>query len=99
MTMNDKLMADCQPVPRYALSIVVPAYNEEPRLAATLRDILTYRRQQGICAELIVVDDGSTDGTEAGIASLIPQLTYVYQDHRGVSAARNRRAALARAPP
>jgi glycosyltransferase involved in cell wall biosynthesis len=46
--------------------------------------------------ELIVVDDGSTDDTKASVADFLPQLTYVYQEHRGVSAARNRGAAMAR---
>ena len=46
--------------------------------------------------ELIVVDDGSTDGTEELAASYLPRLTYLYQEHRGVSAARNRGIATAR---
>jgi glycosyltransferase involved in cell wall biosynthesis len=46
------------------LSIIIPAYNEEKRLSATLDRVLAYLSQ---CAmnnsEVIVVDDGSVDGT------------------------------------
>jgi glycosyltransferase involved in cell wall biosynthesis len=48
------------------LSIVVPAYNEEarlPRSLALLRDYLANRGVEGEQAEIIVVDDGSTDST------------------------------------
>jgi dolichyl-phosphate beta-glucosyltransferase len=44
-------------------SIVIPAYNEETRLGATLERILAYVRQQGWDAEVIVVNDGSRDNT------------------------------------
>jgi glycosyltransferase involved in cell wall biosynthesis len=46
--------------------------------------------------ELIVVDDGSTDGTEKLVASYLPRLTYLYQEHQGISAARNRGITSAR---
>ncbi len=45
------------------LSIVVPAFNEGARLGATLPRILEYLNTSGAAAELIVVDDGSTDDT------------------------------------
>ncbi len=45
------------------LSIVIPAYNEEARLPATLRRIAEYLRAGGRSAEVIVVDDGSRDRT------------------------------------
>jgi len=45
------------------LSIVVPAYNEEQRLAASLRKIAAYLDATGIDAEILVVDDGSKDKT------------------------------------
>lgn len=45
------------------LSIVVPAYNEASRLGLTLRTILAYLNTLEAGSELIVVDDGSTDGT------------------------------------
>ncbi len=46
-----------------ALSIIVPAYNEESRLGDSVRKILLYIEEQTINAELIIVDDGSTDST------------------------------------
>ena len=47
-----------------SVSIIIPAYNEEKRLPETLRRISTYLDSTlWIFYELIVVDDGSTDGT------------------------------------
>ncbi|HEX8139990.1 MAG TPA: dolichyl-phosphate beta-glucosyltransferase [Pyrinomonadaceae bacterium] len=46
-----------------SLSIIVPAYNEAVRLGKTLATILDYLNRQSGESELIVVDDGSTDGT------------------------------------
>lgn len=45
------------------LSIVVPAYNEARRLPGTLPRVIEYASRLGEPAEIIVVDDGSTDGT------------------------------------
>jgi glycosyltransferase involved in cell wall biosynthesis len=48
----------------HSVSIVVPAYNEERRLPASLDAILEYlKRRQPEFSEVVVVDDGSTDGT------------------------------------
>lgn len=57
------------PAPCY-LSVVVPAYNEEQRLAAMLTETVQYlQRREGDNAaftwEIIVVDDGSKDSTAA----------------------------------
>ena len=46
-----------------AFSIVIPAYNEQGRLEATLRSYLGYFRTRGEPVEVIVVDDGSLDAT------------------------------------
>ena len=46
-----------------AISIVIPAYNEAERLRPTLDRILTFAKQSGWNAEIIVVDDGSRDET------------------------------------
>lgn len=45
------------------LSIVIPCYNEEQRLPRTIERIERYLDGRGITYELILVDDGSTDGT------------------------------------
>ncbi|MBN2446666.1 MAG: glycosyltransferase family 2 protein [Phycisphaerae bacterium] len=45
------------------LSIVVPAYNEERRLPGALDAILAYTRGHDLPTELIIIDDGSHDGT------------------------------------
>ena len=44
-------------------SIVIPAYNEEPRLAATLKSVLAFVHAQSWNAEVLVVNDGSKDRT------------------------------------
>lgn len=45
------------------LSVIIPAYNEEKRLPKTLKEIDNYLRKQDFESEIIVVSDGSTDGT------------------------------------
>jgi len=50
------------------LSVVIPAYNEQARLGDTLTAILEYVESNHIHAEVLVVDDGSTDDT-SGVAS------------------------------
>jgi len=45
------------------LSVVIPAYNEEPRLGATLGRVVGYLSERGDAYEIIVVDDGSMDAT------------------------------------
>ena len=46
-----------------ASSIVIPAYNESARIDATLREVVSCIRTEGWNAEVIVVNDGSTDST------------------------------------
>jgi len=59
------------------LTIVVPAYNEEQRLPASLEKIANYIRAERSDTEVLLVDDGSTDRTAAVAESWrdrIPQL-------------------------
>ncbi len=54
-------------------SIVIPAYNESARIPATLRRVLDCLRSRGWSAEVIVVNDGSTDGTAAVVREFAQQ--------------------------
>jgi len=55
---------DSSAPPAPSLSIVVPAYNEEGRIGATLDAVIAYMDARGGGSwELLVVDDGSSDGT------------------------------------
>ena len=49
----------------HALSLVIPAYNEQARLPYTLSQIETYVCREGLDCEVIVVDNGSQDATSA----------------------------------
>ena len=46
-----------------SLSVIIPAYNEAARLGKTVRAVVDYLCQNSPGAEVIVVDDGSSDGT------------------------------------
>lgn len=62
------------------LSIIIPSYNEETRLPATLEKIAAYLKASGRASEVIVVDDGSRDHTADVAASFrgrIPALRVV----------------------
>jgi glycosyltransferase involved in cell wall biosynthesis len=74
------------------VSVIIPTYNRAAMVKEAIASVLA---QSYADRELIVVDDGSTDETEAAIAAFLPQLTYAHQEHQGVSAARNRGAAMA----
>jgi glycosyltransferase involved in cell wall biosynthesis len=68
------------------LSIVVPVYNEAPHLARTIDSIVEAIQQTDFDAELVLVDDGSTDrSAEAGAAALNGRLPLVVvsQPNRG----------------
>jgi glycosyltransferase involved in cell wall biosynthesis len=60
--------------PQPALTIVIPAYNEERRLPPTLEKITAWLRAKGIAAEVLVVDDGSTDGTARVVSEAVASL-------------------------
>jgi glycosyltransferase involved in cell wall biosynthesis len=69
------------------VSVVIPTYNREKFVSEAIQSVL---RQTYIDFEIIVVDDGSTDNTKTAVGDFKdPRIRYEYQEHRGVSAARN----------
>lgn len=50
------------------ISVVIPAYNEEKRIGPTLRQVTAYLKKHFDSYEIIIVDDCSSDGTDAVVA-------------------------------
>ena len=74
------------------VSVIIPVRNGEAFVADAVESVLA---QQDVPAELIVVDDGSTDSTPEVLARFGGRITLDSSEGRGVSAARNRGIALA----
>ncbi|HWO00008.1 MAG TPA: dolichyl-phosphate beta-glucosyltransferase [Blastocatellia bacterium] len=55
------------------LSIVIPAYHEEKRIGRSLEGVLAFLVEKSYQAEVIVVDDGSKDGTDRVVNEWIPK--------------------------
>jgi hypothetical protein len=70
------------------VSVVMPAWNRADRIAAAIRSVLAQSHRR---FELLVVDDGSTDGTAEIAAAFTsdPRVRLIRGAHGGVSAARN----------
>lgn len=75
------------------VSVIIPCYNAERYIGATIASVLA-QDQAGL--EIIVVDDGSSDGSVDLLRREFPQVRLEQQANAGVAAARNRGIALAR---
>lgn len=75
------------PAMSLSVAVVIPTYNRAGPLARALASV---GRQSLRPAEVVVVDDGSDDGTCEMVAQRFPEARLVRQLHAGVSAARNR---------
>lgn len=77
------------------ISVVLPTFNREATVARAIESALA---QSHPLHELLVVDDGSTDGTADAVkrfCRLDSRVKYVFQDNAGVASARNRGVQLA----
>ncbi|MCB6179842.1 glycosyltransferase family 2 protein [Rhodobacter sp. Har01] len=76
------------------VSVVIPTYNRRMLVPRAIDSVLAQTRPAD---EIIVVDDGSSDGTEAALAERFgSRIRYVAQANQGVAAARNHGISLAR---
>lgn len=74
------------------ISVIIPTYNRASCLNEAIQSVLSqdyFNHQGGYPFELIVVDDGSTDHTQEVVESYGDKVKYIYQEHSGVSRARN----------
>ena len=68
------------------ISVIIPTYNRKHTLSRSIGSVLSQTTKP---LEIIVVDDGSTDGTRDWISAEYPTVKYIYQNNSGVSSARN----------
>ncbi len=75
-------------------SVIIPTYNRLPFVRKAVESVLTQTWKDW---ELLVIDDGSTDGTPQWIRTLTdPRVVYRWQENQGVSMARNTGLRLAK---
>ena len=77
------------------ISVVIPAYNEVDRLPPTLREVTTYLAANFASWEVIVSDDGSTDGTVERLAPSFPDIKFLRDPVNAGKGAAVRRGMLA----
>ncbi len=75
------------------ISIIIPTFNRSSYLRQAVDSVLSQdyflNRENSESHELIIVDDGSTDDTRKVVDSFDQNIRYQYQEHKGVSSARN----------
>ena len=69
-----------------SVSVIIPTFNRRQLLERAVDSVLAQTRPAD---EIIVIDDGSTDGTEVLVKKKYPGITYLPQTNHGVSHARN----------
>lgn len=71
-------------------SVIIPTYNRQPILEKCLKALAHQQLDTEHRYEVVVVDDGSTDGTVAWLEqTTVPSLRLLCQNHQGPAAARN----------
>ena len=69
------------------ISVIIPTYNRRHTLERAIDSVLSQTFKP---FEIIIVDDGSEDGTRNWVQEAYPSIKYIYQSNNGVSSARNK---------
>ena len=77
----------------YCVSVIIPTFNRKQMLIKAIESVL---KQSWQVHELLVIDNGSNDGTREDLKKKYPDVKSNYEDKRGVSAARNKGIRIAR---
>ena len=68
------------------ISVIIPTYNRKKTLARAIQSVIN---QSLSPFEILIIDDGSNDGTEEWVKENFQNIKYIYQNNHGVSSARN----------
>ena len=75
------------------ISVIIPTFNRKETLKRAIQSVVM---QSYTPYEIIVIDDGSNDGTKEWLKDNFPNVKYIYQKNSGVSSARNKGIKFAR---
>ena len=68
------------------ISVIIPTFNRKKTLGRAIRSVLDQTLSP---LEILIIDDGSNDGTEEWVKERFKKIKYIYQNNHGVSSARN----------
>ena len=68
------------------ISVIIPTYNRKKTLARAIQSVIN---QSLSPYEILIIDDGSNDGTKEWVKENFQNVKYIYQNNHGVSSARN----------
>ena len=71
---------------KFSISVIITTFNRKQYLKRSIESVIN---QSHPANEIIIIDDGSTDGTEKYISSYFSDLKYIWQENKGISRARN----------
>ena len=68
------------------ISVIIPTFNRKKTIGRAIQSV---KNQSLSPFEILIIDDGSKDGTEEWVKEKFQNIKYIYQNNQGVSSARN----------